>query len=557
MDFLNDTIAQVRDLFLSMTGGARIVSVLLLAVVVCSLGFLFQQGTVGPDTYLFGGEFLPASDLNKIEVALGTRGLSGYTREGNRIRIPAGEKADYLAAVADSNALPRTFHGILDSALDKGGMWESKEATRQRLRIAKANTLSEIIRAMPWVDDASVIYDEQLAMGLNRKKQVVASVSVSPLAGESLTHERKKKLQNAVAFAVLGLKPESVMITSLGDDSALGGGSMSPEVFESKYLRARARFNRSQRDKIYQHLSYIPNIRVEVNAELENVAEELLSSVKPDDKPQMVSESTTEDKVSRTQSALGGRPGTDAQGPYRDQGLAADNTNKDEEKSKTSATRSFVGHATQQIRKDGYVPKAVWATVAVPRTYLAELWHQQNPSVAGQTPSTPSSGDLRLLEEGVSSSIKKLVHPLLPGHIVGEDSYKYITVAFVDLIEPDAIPETSFANTAVAWTGRNWGNVSMAMLAAFSLLVLRSMANSAPNRTSPNSTELSLSLGDADPSSSTGGGTESSDQEDAEETGPRLKLNKSKSLKDDLAEIVREDPDAAATILRNWIENAA
>jgi hypothetical protein len=35
-----------------------------------------------------------------------------------------------------------------------------------------------------------------------------------------------------------------------------------------------------------------------------------------------------------------------------------------------------------------------------------------------------------------------------------------------------------------------------------------------------------------------------------------LRFKKGKSLKDDLVEIVREDPDAAADILRSWISKA-
>jgi flagellar biosynthesis/type III secretory pathway M-ring protein FliF/YscJ len=34
-------------------------------------------------------------------------------------------------------------------------------------------------------------------------------------------------------------------------------------------------------------------------------------------------------------------------------------------------------------------------------------------------------------------------------------------------------------------------------------------------------------------------------------------LSRGPSLKDELAELVREDPDAAASILRNWISNAS
>ena len=49
-------------------------------------------------------------------------------------------------------------------------------------------------------------------------------------------------------------------------------------------------------------------------------------------------------------------------------------------------------------------------------------------------------------------------------------------------------------------------------------------------------------------------GAENKDDEETER--PRLRLKKGKSLKDDLVEIVREDPDAAADILRSWIGKA-
>jgi flagellar M-ring protein FliF len=96
---------------LSMTPGARIVAGLLLAVVVLSIGFLFQQSAAGPDEYLFGGAYLSSSELNKIDAAIAGRNLSGHVREGNRIRVPAAQKHEYLAAVADANALPRRPDG--------------------------------------------------------------------------------------------------------------------------------------------------------------------------------------------------------------------------------------------------------------------------------------------------------------------------------------------------------------------------------------------------------------------------------------------------------------
>ena len=77
MDFLNKSIAQVSELFRSMTPGARVTSGLLLAVVIVSVGYLFRQGTSGPDAFLFGGEPLPDGQLIRVEAAIAQAGLSG------------------------------------------------------------------------------------------------------------------------------------------------------------------------------------------------------------------------------------------------------------------------------------------------------------------------------------------------------------------------------------------------------------------------------------------------------------------------------------------------
>src|SRR5262245_43245069 len=124
MDFLNKSLAQLSELFRSMTPGARITAGLLLAVVVVSFGSLFQHAAAGPDAFLFGGEALSDNEINQAEAAIAKAGLSGYQREGNRIRVPAGQQAAYLAAVADGGALPPNFNTILAKALDSSSPWQ-------------------------------------------------------------------------------------------------------------------------------------------------------------------------------------------------------------------------------------------------------------------------------------------------------------------------------------------------------------------------------------------------------------------------------------------------
>ena len=89
-------------------------------------------------------------------------------------------------------------------------------------------------------------------------------------------------------------------------------------------------------------------------------------------------------------------------------------------------------------------------------------------------------------------------------------------------------------------------------LAVFSLLVLRSIVTSAPPSRSAEAAAATSTLSvqaEEEPQSA------APKVSGAERT--RLRIKKGVSLKDDLVEMVHEDPDGAAAILRTWIGKAA
>jgi len=98
----------------------------------------------------------------------------------------------------------------------------------------------------------------------------------------------------------------------------------------------------------------------------------------------------------------------------------------------------------------------------------------------------------------------------------------------------------------------------MGGLGLVSLVMLRSLVKSIPpseamESLGPATIPMPAGSGDSAPgdSADTQEGTE-------QEAGGRtkLRLNKGPNIKDELSEIIREDPDAAAAILRTWIGNA-
>jgi flagellar M-ring protein FliF len=133
----------------------------------------------------------------------------------------------------------------------------------------------------------------------------------------------------------------------------------------------------------------------------------------------------------------------------------------------------------------------------------------------------------------------------------GENQYKQVQVVVLDSIAAPAIEPPSMANQALAWAGNYWTTLAMIVVAMFSLLVLKSVVTATPQGGGADAPAITPTLTvqseDVEPESA-------ADDDQPQRT--RLKIKKGASLKDDLADMVKEDPDAAAAILRSWIGKA-
>lgn len=558
MDFLNQAIGQVRDLFLSMTPAARVTAVLLVGVIGVSLGFLIQQHGAGPDGYLFNGDFLPAEDADRIEIAIAKAGLDGYERVGNRIKVPRGQKSLYLAAVAEEGALPPNFHALLDGALDLGPFVDNKTRT-EKLKAAREQQLSMIIRDMYGIEDAKVIYDIVQPQGMARESVATASVSVQPAPGEALSGQRMKLIRNAVAGAIANLKPENVVVVNLGDGSLFNEDS-SPESFDTPYFQHRVAFERHMKGNIDSLLSYIPGVRVQVTAELSPDLTRETQTVATEGEPAALHEST-QNKVSETQHLNnGGRPGLVSQGPGRGNEVVNELTVKNSDSDDSTELNYFVPTKNEIVTSAGLVPEQVRVAIAVPMNYLVQMYREQQRR-EGQDPNQPLPENIKeilIREEGpLEDKIKEVVVPLLPKKFaVNNYEDEIVKVSFFDTITPDPIEPMPASSQALTWASQHFNTLTMAGVALVGLVMLRSLVKGIPPTEPIGSSSaplLSLKMPNLPQDDVVAGG--GADEEDESER-PRLKLKKGKNLRDELTDIVREDPDSAASILRSWISNA-
>src|SRR3954452_5968788 len=198
MDFVNQGYAQLVELFRSMSAGTRLATALLLVIVVASLAYLFQFQASGGSEYLLGGRGFTQSELTAIEAAFAKGGLGKSQIVGSQIRIPRGHKDQYLAALAEGNALPADFYKYLDDAISADSPFSSSKSLEMRRWNAKQKELSLIISRMSGIESATVQYDEEAKRGLTQQKQKTAMVAVQTRGGQ-LEEEQVKAIRNVVA----------------------------------------------------------------------------------------------------------------------------------------------------------------------------------------------------------------------------------------------------------------------------------------------------------------------------------------------------------------------
>jgi len=549
MDFLNQAFAQVGDLFRSMTPGARITAGLLLAVVVVSLGYLFTAQVSGPDTDLMNGVPVASAYIPAMEAAFDQAGLKNYEIRGTQIRVPRGQKSAYMAALADAKALPPNIHKVFDDALEGTGPFTTTKEREERLKIAKEKKLGLILSLMRGIEAAHVMYDSQRKPGFRQESVSTATASVQAEAGEHLDQAQVSAIRHLVAGAIAGLKPESVNVADLNGGQIHYGGNATEggNALDDAYIGRKQFYERHYQTNILDALTYIPGIKVTTNVELDPQRISRSESVKYDPKATALFEKDESSTATREGNGVAGRPGFPAQQPNTATALAGSRTTgtkEDEEETRREAI-SVTNTEHQQTETVGLTPKRVTASIGIPSSYFEKLWREQNPPADGAEPQPPTQQDLQNVLAQETPAIQQYVAKVLPPPPDAVDPTELVTVKMFQDIQAAAIPKPGMSETAVTWFGEYWSTLGMIGVALFSLMMLRSMVRASPVR----------------PGAPGRMGVYAEEEE--EETVEEAALNRlgrfggsGRSLRDELADLVQEDPDTAANILKGWIGNA-
>jgi len=556
MDFINKAWTQIADVFKSLTPGTRIAAGLLAAAVVVGLFYLFQYQATGSNEFLLGGRPFVAEELTKAEAAFAKAGLSHWeVVEGSRIRVPQGKKSLYLAALGDSNALPADFYNYLDAAANSDNPFASNKSLDFKRSNAKQKELALIISRMRGIASATVHFDQVEKSGLRGDKFRTAMVSVKPL-GKELDGDQVKAIRTIVASAYAGLDKNSISITDTESGLTYGGGADGTAAGEeSLYAMAKREAEKTFKQKISNHLQFIPNAVVNVNVELSPELQTTTQEVKVDTKP--VAIESTESNVEKVtkDKGPGGRPGAAPNG-VTGQGnspltLTQDTSGTESTSTETtSKQKNQAGQTIVHTVKPGLVPTQVTAAIQIPTSYFLNIWKNRNPVVAGQPAKEPDPAQIDQIKQSAIKEIEDAVRNLIPPVPKGTNQYPFITVASYEDIPAAPIAAPTLTDTLLDYLGENWRTLGMIAVGLVSLVMLRGVIRGAapapvPAAEAVDGPRLAVT-------------EEEEEEEPVVESTLRRKFDATgPNLKQELQLLVKEDPDAAAAILRNWIGDAA
>ena len=516
MELLQKTYTQLADVVRSMTPAARLAAAALLTVVLGSLGYLLNQQVSPQQSYLLGGEMFSTSQLREMQMALGKAGLEA-TVEGARIKAPRGQESKYMAALAESSALP-DFGGYLKKAVNGNGFMAYGPQQEARTKIAIQSELQLVISQMKGIESASVLIDQESRRGFREANLVTASVGVRPRGTGSLDEQTVAAIRSFVASAWAGLKPEAVTVVDLSGPRLFpgtGGGDSKPGAVVGSYAQNKKQLELDWQEKIERLLApMVAGALVTTNVELD---------------PEVSNEEKS----------------TQITGPVRE-----------------GQSPSAAPTTEKRIVREGRTPKRVTVSVVIPNTHYEEIWRKQRPPVGGGYRRETDAQALAEIEIAEKKKIEAAILPLLGNHeLAGGQSSQVAVTTFDPAIASPLSPPT-FRETAIAWLGQNWNTVGLGCLTLVGLFLLRSMLKSLP-AAAPRKPAIAGEVPPPMPPRPRSGFADDDEMDHAgaaRTSGPeglRRRATAAATLRDELSDVVREHPDSAVNLLRTWIGNAS
>ncbi len=577
MDFINRHYQSTLALLRSMTPAAQVTSVIMLVSIVASMAYLFQYQISGGTIFLFGGQEFSQGEIGHMETALSQAGLNQYEVVGNRLRVPLSSRDKYVKAIADGSAVPNSI--IPNDESPTAGVFSTSIDNKARHKTYKTRKIEQMIRQSPKIANVTVEYDERLEGAPFRETRLTCVATIQPIGNYELSRDEVVGIQNVIRSSLSGIKDKDITIFNAITGQSFTGDTFAMSPAESELIRNKKWWEDDYKKKITAQLIAYQGVNVGVEVELDptlgtNTYQRTLETP-------VTLEQNAERTTTRSQTGSnGGAPGTRTNLPAN----AAANSQaslSDARQSSTDITKerssAIVGGGITHTQQAGLTVKRAKVSVGVPQKTVEKLYNASNPSPEG----TPVVLDPNKLQEYFEQSVRKPISEkvralIQPGTTIGQDPFEDIIVQMDPSLDMEAIPPTPMSESALSWLAVNWQNLGLFCFGLVSLVMLRSMVNSAgkndgaaaradvelnrilpPENASDEAEEIIIDKDGSTRIVKRKKKTEAEEEREARDNQLKKRFqNRPPNIREELAELVEADLDAAATVLKAWIGEA-
>lgn len=565
MNALSQIGKQLSELFHSMTPSARLMAGLMAGVIVVSLGWIVTTETTGNYESLLDGISLTNVELDRIEMAFGDAQLRNYQREGRQIRIPKGQKDQYLKALSVGNALPKQWGSEIDRALAESNVFESSEKFSARMQTSEERELANTLKRMPGIEFAAVRYDE-MRKGFGRQTERVCSIQLQGPHNQPISAAIQRSIAAHVSKHFAGLAAENISVLDLGTGNVYNETDDPRAASQNPVLAARQQWEKYLDGKVASVLREYGGVELMVNVEIDPtlVSEEEKLAYDPTAVTVQSNESRKDSENAKP--VAGGPPGADINGiGNRPQSVATTAVGQTSTSKQSEANeRRVAGHDASRKETAGLTPTKVSVSVGIPESYYREVIAHRtslipSSAAAATPPAEPNLQQLADLKLETENNIRAAVEGIAMGIRDGDDRKPYVKVYTFPDLPVAAIPGPSLTTTIINWLNESWSTLALIAVVLVSLGMMFSWIKSQAGAGETDrkfaegfGLEVPEDMGDELELSQAGDGDESTGQRARPEFGVT-----GGEMKEDLSTLIKDNPDAVVNLLKSWIGDAA
>lgn len=567
--------AQLRDLYQSMTPGNRLLAGLLLAVLVVSLGYLIvgSVNTGSPRSKyvrLYNGQHFTREDQIAIENALAEKGLRDHQWVGDQLEVPRKSMANYASIISVAKAITPKGRARSDTV---GALtpWENATMISEKNIQAYAKDLADEIREMPGISNAAVVPRKRSNWDRSvwaRKNIFSVTVFVDAVSNKPLDLNTITAIGNSVAgaFGITDREEirKEIRIVDRRNSRSYNGFGDDLTGGQNDYLAQLQRYKTMFNGMIIDILPAIEGLKVETSVELTKRFNEKLFEVQYDE-PTIMSEHVRGLDYERLGYDRFGRAGEIAQlgTPLRMTEANIDNRAHTKERKHEREHLSIVPGEERRSEIVPFTPTQVHASILFPDEYIVTRWQEKN-NRQGETPTEPTPEEFEEEKKLLIDHTKRVVANLLEPHLLnlrrGTDPKDLVIVDTYR--RPLEVEEELTAwQQFTVWMSGNWQSLSLMGLVLCGLCVLWTISK--PAKPDPiviyEAPEIPMDVIEARARAAAEADAAAAAEDEDEEEARRRSLDgfdrSIRSLQEEIAELVEENPDAAASVLRQWIGN--